>query len=71
MPGGQRSSMFGENKKNHSLKNVPVYMYSASNVTQTIINLALERGASAWIKKPIELKEYQRIFTEALHVKYE
>ena|SRR5690242_11181330 len=45
-----------------SLKELPVYMYSASSVSSEYKNLCIEAGAKGWINKPQDLESYHRLF---------
>lgn len=64
LPGTNGLECLMKIKKTPSLKNVPVYMYSASRVSDQVRAQALETGALKWIAKPNALGAYQKIFSE-------
>ena len=51
-------------KETPPLKNIPVYIYSISRVTDKEKSIALELGAVKWLTKPVDLKDYMKIFSE-------
>jgi len=53
-------------KKNPSMKSVPLFMYSASTVDDTVKKLCLDLGAVGWIGKPKNIREYHEIFDKIL-----
>lgn len=51
-------------KENPVLKDVPLYMFSASDVDKCIKELCIENGAIQWIEKPRSLQGYNTVFDE-------
>jgi|SRR3954469_2675715 len=45
-----------------ALKDIPVYIYSASKATKEERSKALELGAEEWLYKPANLNEYKLLF---------
>jgi CheY-like chemotaxis protein len=58
-----------EIKKIRTLQNVPVYMFSASNIPKEIKGLCIEGGAVKWINKPSDNQGYFKIFDEIFVLK--
>jgi CheY-like chemotaxis protein len=53
-------------KQTTSLSNIPVYMYSISDISDKVKDAALELGAVQWLKKPCYMKDFRRIFSDVL-----
>jgi CheY-like chemotaxis protein len=55
-----------EIKQTSALNNIPVYMYSISDISEKLKEKALELGAVQWLKKPSYMKDFCRIFSDVL-----
>jgi len=54
-------------KQNDELKNIPVYIFSASDVEEKYAAVCIAAGAVKWIKKPTLFSGYIHVFEE-LHL---
>src|SRR5947207_2591341 len=50
----------------HSLKNIPIYIYSAATYSEKE-KVVFDIGAKDWIKKPGTFEEYKEIFSKYLN----